>query len=258
MWPVYYTEDPVDVEDLDTAMRSWYMILNDHSPVWLDYKFNGKSIDFISNDLLSSCETCVMLFYHVFYSRLFDIHPMCKPMFRNSIISQGVALVKMVSLGLNVLNNSIKFDETLSKLTDIHNKKGIKAIEYGIMVDCFLWSFNKVLGPTVYTSLCAQAWTRIFSRMIRVMIPLAVTYELQNDIQKDRKIQISSENKPFFLNTTTTIKLNDTIDNSCSYVTSKQSNTSNNSNMRCPYCNQLTVSNNMNDEMKPEDTSENA
>lgn len=37
-----------------------------------------------------------------FYTHLFEIEPSCKPLFRNSLKSQGRALVKMIQLAVSV------------------------------------------------------------------------------------------------------------------------------------------------------------
>ena len=64
MMPIYYTEAMVTPEDFVLASANWDMVLNDHSPVYLELKEKGS--DFSS---------CVVFFYETFYARMFDVHP---------------------------------------------------------------------------------------------------------------------------------------------------------------------------------------
>jgi hypothetical protein len=54
---------------------------------------------------------------------------MARPMFKSGLKSQGKFLVKMISLSLSLVDDPDKFQVTLVKLTEVHNKRGVKAIE---------------------------------------------------------------------------------------------------------------------------------
>ena len=95
------------------------MITNDTAPGFLARK-GTPGFDFPS---------CVMYFFEIFYNRLFDIHPMCRPMFKSGLKSQGKFLVKMISMAVSLINEPVKFQQTLIKLTETHNERGVKAIE---------------------------------------------------------------------------------------------------------------------------------
>ena len=101
-------------------------------------------------------------------------------MFKSGLQSQGKFLVKMISLSLSMLHETEKFEQVIRKLAEVHNERGVKAVEYGIMGEVLIWSLNHTLGPSVFTLDCRKAWIRIFCRMIRIMIPSAVQYELEN------------------------------------------------------------------------------
>lgn len=45
--------------------------------------------------------------------------------------SQGKFLVKMISLSISLLDDEEKFNDTITKLTEVHNDRGVKAVEYG-------------------------------------------------------------------------------------------------------------------------------
>ena len=117
------------------------------------------------------------MFYDAFYSRLFDVHPMCRPMFKNE--KQGKFFVSMIALSLSMIENQEKFDDTLVKLTEAHNARGVKAIEYGIVGEVLLWTFRYCL-TTAYTGELHVSWLRIICRMLKIMIPTAVKYEMES------------------------------------------------------------------------------
>ena len=67
--------------------------------------------------------------YDSFYTRLFDIHPMSRYLFKNGMKSQGKFLVQMISLALSELSDPAKFDRTLTKLAEVHYHRGVRAVE---------------------------------------------------------------------------------------------------------------------------------
>ena len=95
--------------------------------------------------------------------------------------AQGKSLVKIVSLSLFLKDEPEKFDDILKNLAKVHNeKKGVKAVEYGIMGEVLIWTLGQVIGPENFTPAHTKAWVRVFCRMIRIMVPLAVQYEIED------------------------------------------------------------------------------
>ena len=50
-------------------------------------------------------------------------------MFKAGLKSQGKFLVKMISLSITILLDRAKFTETMTKLAEVHNGRGVKAVE---------------------------------------------------------------------------------------------------------------------------------
>lgn len=105
---------------------------------------------------------------------------MCKPLFKSGIKAQGKVLVKVVTMALSLMDDEEKFNATMIKLAETHNEKGIKAAEYGIMGEALFWALRMTLGDSVYTIDAHRVWVRIYSRMIRVIVPVAVAYEMRD------------------------------------------------------------------------------
>lgn len=119
MMPLYYNTKPLSNFDRELAVKSWNLIVSDEAPVFLTKRMSS---DF-------HYHSSVTFFYDTFYIRLFDIHPMCKQLFRNGMRSQGTFLVKLISLALTELDDSMKFDTALKKLAEVHYQRGVKAAE---------------------------------------------------------------------------------------------------------------------------------
>lgn len=49
----------------------------------------------------------------------------------------------------------------------------------GIFGECLFWALKLVLGPE-YDAVTHMGWVKIFSRVLRAMVPVAIEYELEN------------------------------------------------------------------------------
>jgi hemoglobin-like flavoprotein len=171
MMPVYYLNNThVTSEDIRIAKESWSLITDDQSQEFLQQKLNNEF----------QFSSCIGWFYIIYYARLFDIHPLCKPLFTTGIISQGKFLVKMISLSLNQLHDPINFQIVMKGLAMSHCAKGVRSVEYGIVGSVLFYTLQKVLGEQ-YTESVSHAWTKVYSKMLSIIVPMVVDYELQED-----------------------------------------------------------------------------
>lgn len=169
MMPVFYLDNTIDKDDIDKAKMSWSMITNDLAPGYLALKGTPGF----------ELPSCIMMFFDTFYSRLFDVHPMCRPMFKSGLKSQGKFLVKMISMAVSLIDDNAKFTQTLVKLTETHNERGVKAIEYGIVSEVLFYTIRRCLGEA-YDKMIHNVWVKVVSRMLKIMVPVAVAYEIQS------------------------------------------------------------------------------
>jgi hemoglobin-like flavoprotein len=184
MMPVYYSEflfhlfPCVDIflsahnavvsdRELSLAKASWNLIIEDKSPAYVQQKASNPNFDHAS---------CISWFYSVFYDRLFDVHPMCRPLFTTGIVSQGKFLVKMVSMTLSCITKKEKFTKTMEDLAMRHCERGIRGVEYGIVGDVLFYCIKKSCGDT-FTLEQENAWKLIYSSMLQIIVPLCVEYE---------------------------------------------------------------------------------
>ena len=200
MMPVYYIHNAkVSHSDIEEAAASWKLITDDTSTEFERRKKNPKFTHF----------SCISWFFSNFYNRLFDIHPLCKSLFGSGLQSQGRFLVKMISLTLSQLGDEVKFGETMSELVKRHCERGVKAIEYGVVGDVLFWCIKTCIGESAFNERVQLAWTKIYSKMLQVIVPAAVSYERQglhrSDVKRMRYVTSSEKIETKGTNTETTV-----------------------------------------------------
>ncbi len=57
----------------------------------------------------------------------------------------------------------------------------------GVVGEVLFWSIRLCTGPSVYTYDVHQAWVKIYSRMLRTMVPLAVSHELRDGSAQEKR-----------------------------------------------------------------------
>lgn len=176
MMPVYYNPEPITDAELALAVDTWNAILTNTSTAFTERL----------KDTTFTHATGIKYFYHTFYERLFDVHPSAKEMFKD-VNSQGKFVVRMISLSLSEKADPAKYEQTLVILADVHNQRGIKAVEYGIVGEVLFWALRRCLGEQVYTLGVHRAWIKVFSRMLTTMVPVALSYEIHDGSAQVRR-----------------------------------------------------------------------
>lgn len=200
MMPVYYIHGvAVTPEDIQLAKDCWSLIVENKSEAFLSKQ---------SEDPTFRPHSCMTWFFNSFYARLFDVHPLCKPLFKSGLQTQGRFLIQMISTTLGQLRNPSEFKNTMRTLTIRHSERGVKAIEYGVVGDVLFYTIKKCVGSTVFTGDVLDAWIRIYSAMLQEIVPLAVHFERkglhQGSVQRQWSV-IGSRNNADFDTTETAV-----------------------------------------------------
>lgn len=104
----------------------------------------------------------------LFYSRLFEIAPEVKPLFKGDMIEQGKKLMQMLALAVNGLP---KLDSILGAVQEMgvrHTAYGVKPQHYDSVGAALLWTLEQGLGEE-YTPEVADAWTETYITLSDVM-----------------------------------------------------------------------------------------
>lgn len=163
-YPQYFIGDEVTHEDLHYACQSWALIVEDRGEEYL-----------VNKDEINTY--CVTWFYTLFYSRLFDIAPETKTLFRREIDQQGKMIVSLITFALNSFyEDSENLRSKLQKLATAHAAYGVVSSQYNQMGEVLFWTLSKVLGSQ-FCEPTKLAWVRIYSSLLKIILPVAVEEE---------------------------------------------------------------------------------
>lgn len=102
--------------------------------------------------------------------------------------TQGKFLVSLFSFIFTVMDDEAKFNAKLSELAESHCKRGVKSSEYAFIGEVMFWTLKHCLGPA-YDGRTHSAWVKIFSKMLKIIVPISVSYELQNNAAQVERVQ---------------------------------------------------------------------
>lgn len=214
MLPVYYLDDEVTHAELEIAKENWNCISFDSTEV---YQLKRSDPNFTYNSAMD-------YFITLFYTRLFDVHPVSRDLFKN-MTGQGQFLKRLVALAFSEKADPQKFQLALIRLAEVHNQRGVKAVECkffeyesflfvlylfsdGIVGEVLFWALRRSIGLAHFTMEMHVAWVKLYCRMLKVMVPLAVAFELENGEKQQQRywghtIGMTKEEEETVLATTT-------------------------------------------------------
>jgi hemoglobin-like flavoprotein len=158
--PSYYSELTVNHKDYIQANISWKSIVEGTCKHYIHLKRSKKITE----------NTCITWFYKILYHRLFHILPEVESMFKRDIHKQGKMMVTMITDMLESYYNP-KILDVMRDLTISHIKYGVHSYHFIIMGDALFYALDRVLGDD-FTNDCANAWKKIYSSILRVIIPI--------------------------------------------------------------------------------------
>ena len=82
----------------------------------------------------------------------------------------------MIGTCLSQLVDPKLFRTAMVKLAVDHIKRGVWAIQYGVVGDILFWTLQKCLG-TAFTRDVEVSWKIVFSSVLRIIVPIAVYCE---------------------------------------------------------------------------------
>ncbi|MEM9059437.1 MAG: globin family protein [Pseudomonadota bacterium] len=105
----------------------------------------------------------------LFYTRLFEIDPSLRPMFRSDLPTQGRKLMVMIDAAVKGLTKLDALVPQVMALGRRHNAYGVQAAHYDTVGSALLWTLDKGLGP-VFTPEVEEAWTAAYGLLAKTMI----------------------------------------------------------------------------------------
>lgn len=105
----------------------------------------------------------------LFYSRLFEIAPQLKHMFRSPVPEQSKKLLAMINYVIIKLDKLEDILTEVAKLAQRHVSYGVKPEHYAIVGDALLWTLEKGLGEN-WNREVKEAWTSCYQVLSTAMI----------------------------------------------------------------------------------------
>jgi len=104
----------------------------------------------------------------LFYTRLFDLDPSLKPMFRGDIKEQGRRLMGMITFAVNGLSRLESLLPGLRALGQRHGSYGVRDEHYDTVAQALLWTLEKGLGAA-FTREVKAAWVAAYTALASTM-----------------------------------------------------------------------------------------
>lgn len=114
----------------------------------------------------------------IFYTRLFEIDPSLRPMFKSDLKTQGKKLMDMLRLVVTNLRNLERILPVLRTLGERHNTYGVKKQDYVTVGSALIDTLHAGLGDDFTSDVC-EAWLAAYSALSQVMSEAAEEQELQ-------------------------------------------------------------------------------
>lgn len=104
----------------------------------------------------------------IFYSRLFEIDPSARSLFKGDMKEQGRRLMEMITTAVEGLNNLEAIVPAVQDLGRRHAGYGVKVPHYESVASALLWTLRQGLGGE-FTADVKDAWVETYQTLAGVM-----------------------------------------------------------------------------------------
>jgi methyl-accepting chemotaxis protein len=105
----------------------------------------------------------------LFYSRLFELDPSLKPLFKGNLEDQGAKLMKTLNVAVGSLNDLDGLAPVLQDLGKRHKGYGVLPLHYDTVAVALLDTLSKGLGAG-FTPPVKDAWVAVYGIVSSTMI----------------------------------------------------------------------------------------
>ena len=104
----------------------------------------------------------------LFYTRLFELDPALRPLFKNDLSVQGRKLMTMLNAAVRGLDHLDALAPAVKDLGRRHVAYGVTAEHYGTVALALLWTLEQGLGDG-FTPEVRHAWTEAYTVLATTM-----------------------------------------------------------------------------------------
>ncbi|MFA5941703.1 MAG: globin family protein [Sinimarinibacterium sp.] len=106
----------------------------------------------------------------LFYSKLFELEPQLRPLFRRDLGEQRKRMIAMLDIAVRGLDHPQALAPAFRDLGGRHVRYGVSPADYGIFVVVLLWTLEQSLGAA-FTADMRRAWTEAYAVITSIMRP---------------------------------------------------------------------------------------
>jgi hemoglobin-like flavoprotein len=151
----YVQEHNFTKEDLNAVIKSWMLVINSKSALYLKLK---QEKDFHWSDE-------IIWFGSIFYDYFISIYPAVTTFDENSISHYSHHISDLITQILQSIENTNETHVILLDMTIKNSRRGVHAIEYGIFLESFLRTLKHCLGED-YTPYTEQSWIKVTNSIL--------------------------------------------------------------------------------------------
>ena len=104
----------------------------------------------------------------LFYTRLFEIHPELRPLFKGDLDEQGRRIMGMIHSTVMHLGDLGPLEPTLRASGARHASYGVKDEDYDKMAAALFWTLERLLGDD-FTPEVRSAWVSVYNDLASAM-----------------------------------------------------------------------------------------
>ena len=104
----------------------------------------------------------------IFYTRLFEVAPYTRHMFKGDMRKQGAMLMSTLGLAVGSLNDLDKIIPAVRALGKRHVAYGVQFEHFAVVGEAFLWTLEQAFGAA-FTLELKSAWTEAYLLLAGVM-----------------------------------------------------------------------------------------
>jgi hemoglobin-like flavoprotein len=104
----------------------------------------------------------------LFYSRLFELDPSLKPMFKSDLRAQGRLLMQVLGVAVTSLDRLDALTPTIRAMGRRYAGYGVETRHYDTVAEALLWTLEQGLGDA-FTPAVRDAWVSVYGVLAHAM-----------------------------------------------------------------------------------------
>ena len=105
---------------------------------------------------------------NIFYTRLFEMSPDLKPLFKSDLKEQGRKLMATIAVVVNLLDRLSEVLPAVTALAVRHAGYGVRSQDYDVVGNALIWTLATGLGDR-FSEQHKAAWIEVYTALAAIM-----------------------------------------------------------------------------------------